>query len=282
VIASWRRMAEGHIHDAALPGVERDPMLRQQANSYLEGLPVQLFHDAAQYEWAHALERHAAVVAEEFSAVLRAGDLEERANNPWTGLADIRDATTVAYGPEWRTLGLQDRGVWDEVNTRIFPKTTALLHESGVPCVEAFFAKMPAGSKIQPHSDGCNFHLTCHLGVVVPEGECALKVGDEEREWRNGKVMLFDTSVMHSARNDAAVDRYVLMMRVWHPDLKPVEIDALNWIFKCLDSPEILTAGVEQTDRETHNTVVPTTGMSRAERRKAERKAAKAAKKRRA
>lgn len=48
--------------------------------------------------------------------------------------------------------------------------------------------QMPAGSTIQSHSDGCNFHLTCHLGVDVPEGECWLAVGNERREWRNGKV----------------------------------------------------------------------------------------------
>ena len=67
-------------------------------------------------------------------------------------------------------LGLLDRGVWDPVNCRLFPKTVALLKESKTPCVEAFFAKMPAGTSIGAHSDGCNFHLTSHLGDDVPEG----------------------------------------------------------------------------------------------------------------
>ena len=43
---------------------------------------------------------------------------------------------------------------------------------------------MPAGSVINPHSDGCNFHLTSHLGLVVPEGKCWLKVGDQTRYWQ--------------------------------------------------------------------------------------------------
>lgn len=109
VLASWGRMADGYVHDAPLPGFEIDPMLRQQANSYIDGLPILLFHDEQQYPWVHELERQAAVVAEEFKSVLTAGDLERRANNPWTSLADIRDPATAAYGPEWRTLGLQDR-----------------------------------------------------------------------------------------------------------------------------------------------------------------------------
>ena len=65
------------------------------------------------------------------------------------------------------------------------------------------------------------------------------QVGDERREWRNGKLMLFDTSVMHCAANEAARDRYVLMLRVWHPGLSPPEVDALSWIFRCLDDPAL-------------------------------------------
>ena len=154
VLSSWRSMGEGYVHNVSLPGFDEEPMLRQQANSYIEGLPLHIFHDEQEHAWVRELERQAATVADEFKGILQGGDLERRANNPWTGLSDIRDESTVAYGPEWRTLGLQDRGVWDEVNTKVFPKTTAVLRESGVPCVEAFFAKMQAGSSIQAHSDG--------------------------------------------------------------------------------------------------------------------------------
>jgi len=280
VMSSWRRMSEGIEHDAALPGGDADPMLRQQSNSYIQGLSVQLFHDARRYPWAQHLEREWSTVREEFLSMLRGDELERRGNNVWVGLADVRDTGTSAYGPEWRTLGLQDRGVWDPVNTKLFPKTTALLHESGTPCVEAFFAKMPAGSKISPHSDGCNFHLTAHLGIDVPEGECWLQVGNERREWRNGEVMLFDTSVLHRASNEAVTDRYVLMMRVWHPELTPVEVDALSWIFRCLDEPELAMAGARPPPAAALPAMgAHSGGQSRQERRKAERAAKKAAKK---
>ena len=292
VLESWRAMAAGHVHEAELPGFEADEaMLRQQANSYVDGLPVQLFYEdpAASYAWAHALEEQAQVVRDEFLSVVNSDALERQGNNVWTGLADIRDESTVAYGPEWRTLGLQDRGVWDPVNTKLFPKTTALLKQSGTPCVEAFFAKMPAGTSIGAHSDECNFHLTSHLGIDVPEGECWLQVGDERREWRNGKLMLFDTSVMHCAANEAAVDRYVLMMRVWHPGLTATEVDALSWIFKCLDEPHLAeppptdwgnpraAAAVGGNARSAVGGAAKG-GMSRQARRQAERDAKKRAK----
>ena len=282
VLGAWERMAQGSVHESAL--APADPMMVQQANSYIEGLEVQLFHEPTQeHAWARNLEQHAADISAELQAVFAAGNLERRGNNVWVGLEDIRDATTVAYGPEWRTLGLQDRGIWDPINTAIFPKTTAALRESGVPCVEAFFAKMPAGSSIEAHSDGCNFHLTCHLGVDVPEGECWLQVGDERREWRNGKLMLFDTSVIHKAANEASVDRYVLMMRVWHPQLKEVEIKALEWIFNCLDDPSLAQADVHAAPQA--KVAAPAAraaaavGETRQQRRARERAAAKAAKK---
>ena len=188
VLSAWRAMADGHVHDENLPGFEAEPMLRQQSNSYVDGLPVRLFYEepTRDFAWARALEQHAPVVRDEFLSVMQSDVLEREGNNVWTGLADIRDASTVAYGPEWRTLGLLDRGVWDPINCRIFPKTAALLKESGTPCVEAFFAKMPAGSSIGAHSDGCNFHLTSHLGVDVPEGECWLQARWTHRDGGGG------------------------------------------------------------------------------------------------
>ena len=31
------------------------------------------------------------------------------------------------------------------------------------------------------------------------------------------------------------------MLRVWHPDLTPVEIEALQFIYDCLEIPELLS-----------------------------------------
>jgi aspartyl/asparaginyl beta-hydroxylase (cupin superfamily) len=114
-----------------------------------------------------------------------------------------------------------------------------------------------------------------------------MQVGDERREWRNGKLMLFDTSVMHCAANEAAVDRYVLMLRVWHPGLSSFEIDALSWIFKCLDNPQLAAppptdwsnpGRPEPTPRDPAAAPRATSGMSRQARRQAEKKAKKSAK----
>ena len=127
VIGAWTKMSDGYVHDANLPGAEREPMLRQQANSYIEGLPLQPFHDEQAHAWVRELEAKAHLVQEEFKQVIAGDELQRRGNNVWIGLADNRDAGTEAYGPEWRTLGLQDRGLWDAVNTQVC-KTPCILH----------------------------------------------------------------------------------------------------------------------------------------------------------
>ena len=52
-----------------------------------------------------------------------------------------------------------------------------LLQACKVPLIEAFFAKMEPHSDIKPHSDGCNFVLTSHLGVDVPEEPYLIEIG---------------------------------------------------------------------------------------------------------
>ena len=68
-------------------------------------------------------------------------------------------------GPDWKTLALMDRCVWDPINVHLFPQTPRILRELEVPCLEAFFARMQPNSVIKPHSDYCNFALTAHLGT---------------------------------------------------------------------------------------------------------------------
>jgi len=212
-------------------------LMKQQANSYIESLTAKPWYETGKHKWATQLEKKWSVVRDELRAALSdSSSLEATGQNIWGGL----DESIVEYGTGWKTLPLCDRTVWDPVNSALFPQTCALLHKCKVPLVEAFFARMDPHSNIKPHSDMCNFVLTSHLGVLVPEGECDITVGDTTVEWRNGKVLLFDTSILHAAENRADVERYILMMRVYHPELSSVERSALQLVFDCLDEPELL------------------------------------------
>ena len=131
----------------------------------------------------------------------------------------------------------------------LFPKTAKAVHDSGVPVTEVFFASMKGPSSIKKHTDFTNFVLTSHLAIEIPysgENKCRISVGDETHEWINGNVMVFDTSLLHDAVNESDKMRYILMMRVWHPDLTPVEREALQFTYDCLEIPGLVSQNPEE------------------------------------
>ena len=126
----------------------------------------------------------------------------------------------------------------------LFPKAAKAVHDSGVPVTEVFFASMEGPSSIKKHSDFTNFVLTSHLALEIPcngQNKCRLTIADETREWINGEVMAFDTSLLHDAVNESDEMRYILMMRIWHPDLTPVEREALQFTYDCLEQPGLVS-----------------------------------------
>jgi len=100
----------------------------QQANSYIEGLEPIPFHEVEDHPWMVELEKHAETIRKEF-ILSQARDLS-RGNRIWE-MALTKDA--LAYGPDWRTLVLQDRGRWEPTNTQFFPNTTKIIKSLNAP-----------------------------------------------------------------------------------------------------------------------------------------------------
>jgi len=82
--------------------------------------------------------------------------------------------------------------------------------------------------------------LTSHLGLDIPP-DCHITVGDKTRYWKDGQVTMFDTSIFHDAVNDSDEYRYILMLRVWHPELTDTERAALQFLFDVLDVPDLVS-----------------------------------------
>ena len=170
----------------------------QQADCYVKGLSAKCFHDPCngEFPWVEGLEANVETIQRELRTYLKAQG-EAKAGQPSASWLGPRDASGVGYGPEWKTLGLQDRGVWDSASAHYsyFPETIELLTKYRVPSCEAFFARQGPSSGIKPHTDKNNFIITAHLGLEVPEGDCWIKVGNEKHFWKEGKICIFDTSL---------------------------------------------------------------------------------------
>lgn len=213
----------------------------QMATSFIEGLDAVPFYDDftskdSQLGWVKHLERNWEMIANELETVTSQKDIQTKGNNIWVPPV-IEDAES--YGPDWRTLVLQDRE-WDPINTKLFPETTKILQDevAKVPSVEAFFAKQAPKTGIKLHTDYCNFILTMHLALRAPPDQSWIEVGGERRYWENGKGLVFNTSFFHQTMNESEdQERRVLLIRFWHPELSEVERQALSFLFTVIENP---------------------------------------------
>jgi hypothetical protein len=57
---------------------------------------------------------------------------------------------------------------------------------------------------------------------------------------------MFDNSIMHAAINESDKTRYILMLRLWHPDLTDVERQAIQFTWDCLQIPELVSIHPEE------------------------------------
>ena len=213
----------------------------QVASSYIADLTAKPYWDprGGAFPWMEFLEAHYETIRDELRAALRDPLLEQKGNAIWVAAA--RD-DAEGYGPDWRTLVLQDRCEWEPSNVRLFPKTVDLVRRAATPSVEVFFAKQAPQTGIKPHTDFTNFIMTAHLGLDVPPApESWMKVGEETQYWENGKGMCADTSFIHSTYNESEeMDRYVLIVRFWHPELTLHERNGVRFLFDAFEdlSPE--------------------------------------------
>lgn len=202
----------------------------QPSEEHVDGLTAKPFWDVTSdptnFPWAEKLEANAHIIIDELQAKL---DREAEEKSLFAG--DSAWQNNV-MGTGWSAFRLQRLGVWNVENCKEFPKTSELMRSLNIPFAVrgVCFARQAAGSGVQPHSDGRNFILTSHLGLKVPEG-CWMKAGEETQSWEEGKLTTLDTSFEHSTGNPTDLDRHVLIIDFWHPELTEAERAALEFVY---------------------------------------------------
>lgn len=201
---------------------------------YFPGLPQTQFFETADFAWVPAVEAATDAVRTELQALLAEGlegfrpyirsEENQPRNHP---LLDKRD---------WSALFLCENGrVFDEAIERC-PQTWAAVRQAPQAWIErssptAMFSLLRAGARIPAHRGVTNVRLTCHLPLIVPPG-CGFRVGNEVREWHEGKVLIFDDSIEHEAWNDSDEDRVVLIFDIARPELSAREHEEVAALFR--------------------------------------------------
>jgi len=132
---------------------------------------------------------------------------------PYTPTSAIPGAIGEGDEPRWRLFGLYLRGRPIDRHCRLCPETARTIAE--MPRVtKAAFACLEAGAVIEPHMGHNPRNDRAHLALVIPPGDCAMRVGGEARGWEPGKATIFQDNQVHEAWNRTASHRYILIVDV--------------------------------------------------------------------
>lgn len=217
---------------------KRQIYLQQPKHPYFPELPQIQFFDRRDFPWVVALEREAGAIRQELRALLEAGNafvpyLQREANRP------ASDPRGLMENPDWGAFFLIKDGVTVAENAARCPRTFAALREVPLCRIDhrtpsVLFSLLRSGARIPPHHGFMNARLIGHLPLIVPAG-CALRVGNETREWREDEVVLFDDTIEHEAWNTSAETRVVLLFDIWRPELSDTERNLVVAMLKTID-----------------------------------------------
>lgn len=186
----------------------------QRPKYYFPGLTAKPLHDSLDFSWAAKLEAA--------FPIIKAEVIEAR------NRAHKHQQNLVGTG-NWNVLYLYSVGRRVEDGHKLCPETAAIL--GSIPGVgeagQVYLSILSKNTHITPHCGPTNTRLRCHLGISVPDG-CRIRVGSESYRWQEGKCLIFDDSFEHEVWHDGEEDRIVLILDVWHPELRPAEIWAIK------------------------------------------------------
>jgi aspartate beta-hydroxylase len=180
-------------------------------------LPGRPWHDPREFPIVGYLESNSAAIRDEILAL--------------TADRFHRESERIGRTGDWDVAFFYERGRRRDEACAACPVTTQAIEAH--PTVRTasgliYVSRMRAKTHISPHRGPTNLRVRCHLGIKVPEGDCAIRVGGETRRWREGRCLVFDDSLVHEAWNHTDEDRIVLIVDLWHPGLSDTEVMLLE------------------------------------------------------
>jgi aspartate beta-hydroxylase len=178
-------------------------------------LPSRPWHDPRDFPIVAYLESHFSEIRAEVLALTDFHPESER----------------IGRTGDWDVAFLYERGRRHDDVCAACPVTTRGIETHSTVRTMAgliYISRMRAHTHIDAHRGPTNLRVRCHLGIDVPEGDCAIRVGDDARQWTEGRCLVFDDYFEHEAWNHTDQDRLVLIVDLWHPGLSDTEVMLLE------------------------------------------------------
>ncbi len=135
----------------------------------------------------------------------------EKKHGALSGMSSLSHAET--YGGNWTLIYLMSFSRIIHGNKKMFPLISSIIDK--IPnIVFATISILPPHTELAPHFGDTNGIVRTHLGLVIPEPypTIAIKVGEEERGWKDGELLCFINVQKHSVWNRSNERRYLLMV----------------------------------------------------------------------
>ena len=173
-------------------------------------------------EMCELLERSVDMFREEFAAI-DPNQYQVDARDHMLGLTDGRDWTVFPFYDGFGNLEADNAGKCPRIAE--FLRGHAGVGQIG--CM-AFFSIMNPQTHVPPHSSTLNIRMRYHLGIEVPEGDCHLRIHDEEITWQQDKCIKIDDSYEHEVFQQSDRRRVVFVVDMPHQELRPEELEFIQ------------------------------------------------------
>ena len=160
---------------------------------------------------------------------------------------------------DWQALPLMNKGHLLQAGCSKAPTTCAALSRmqghlqprgTNSSEVGVRILKLAPGGSLRPHR-GPGGRLVAHLGIKIP-ARSSLTVAGQTVQWREGRLIVFDDSALHSVANPSLRPRYILHIAFPKPVVwQPGHTASVNFASTATASADdaviarIATAGVE-------------------------------------
>ncbi|KAF5294748.1 hypothetical protein FQA39_LY00232 [Lamprigera yunnana] len=202
-----------------LEGVDKKVFLSKYQRSLhnvnrLIGKPWWKKEDLSNPKFFEKLEQHWKIIRDEGMSLLNTDGLFK------TESEDLREIG------DWKQFELYARGMKNVRNCKLCPRTCQLIEmfPDAVTCKrgQIKFSVVQPGTHVWPHCGPTNCRLRSHLGLKVPSN-VYIRVADEIRSWKEGKLLIFDDSFEHEIWHNGSTTRLILIVDFWHPQLTKEE-----------------------------------------------------------
>ncbi len=192
------------------------------------------FFDPAKFDWVVAVEAATVAIRAEIEQLRGAGTAGFRPYIQADPSLPRLDENPLLDSVDWSALFLCENGRKDDEVIRHCPRTWEAIQAAPVPWIAnsptVMFSLLRAGARITPHTGTHNTRLVCHLPLIVPT-DCGFRVGNEVRQWEEGKLLIFDDTIEHEAWNNSGEDRIILIFDIWRPELTEQERQEVGALF---------------------------------------------------